>query len=119
MSMRYSEKKRPSRLRFVRVLMVIILFAGLFVQITMLARISSENKRADKAGEEVANLNQYIENLQRDIDDYRNSDEIEQLARSMGMQDPDASQLRSIYVSGLEGTPAQAAGKNGAEKDNQ
>ena len=116
MSMRYSDKRRKSRLRFWRMLVVIVLFAGLFVQVTMLARISEQNKRASKAKDEITALNHRIENIERDINGYRNSDQIEALARAMGMQDPDPSQLRYISVPNLEeNTSAQAA----AEKENQ
>jgi len=121
MSMRYTEKRRKSRLRFWRVLVVIVLFAGLFVQITMLSRISGQNKRAAAARNEINALNNRIEKLERDISGYRNSDQIEELARAMGMQAPEPSQLRYISVPNLEdpNTSAQAAAEGGAEKENQ
>ena len=103
MDQRHSSTKHAPRLRFWRALVVIVLFAGLFVQITMLSRIHAENKRAAKAEDQVNALMYRIENLERDINTYRNSDEIEQRARELGMQDADQTQLRSIYVAGLEG----------------
>ncbi len=103
MSMRYSQNKRKSRLRVWRVLLVIVLFAGLFVQITMLSRISAQNKRASAVRSEITALTYQIENLERDISGYRNSDQLEDLARAMGMQDPDPEQLRYISVPKLEG----------------
>ena len=117
MSMRYLEKKRRSRLRGWRMLVILVLFAGLFVQITMLSRISAENKRAAKVRDEITALTYRVENLERDINSYRNSDQIEALARAMGMQDLDSAQLRHISVPNLEGenTPASTAAGNGAE----
>ena len=121
MSMRQSTPKRKSHRRFWRVLMIAVLFAGLFVQITMISRISAENKRAAKAEDEIRALAYRVENLERDINIYRNSDEIKQRALDMGMQNADQTQLRSISVAGLEAedTSAQAAGESGAEKDQQ
>lgn len=98
MNMRYSDRKSQSKIRMLRVVFVLVLFAGLFVQITMLARISAENKRADAAEKEILTLNHRIENLERDIANYHNAGEIEALALAMGMQNPDPSQLRSISV---------------------
>ena len=116
MSMRYSENKRKSRLRIWRVLVVIVLFAGLFVQITMISRISAQNKRAADLRDEITALNYQTENLERDINGYRNSDQLGDLARAMGMQDPTSDQLRSIYVPNLEnGNTSANAAANAAE----
>lgn len=101
--MRYSKKKRKSRLRAWRVLVVIVLFAGLFVQITMLSRISAQNKRASDIRGEITALTYRAENLERDISGYRNSDQLEDLAYALGMRDPDPNQLRYIDVPNLEG----------------
>lgn len=103
MNKRQTNPGRKQHLRIWRILLVIVVFAGLFVQITMISRISAENKRAAKAEDEINALGYRIENLERDINIYRNSDEIKQRAIELGMQDADQSQLRSINVAGLEG----------------
>lgn len=102
MNKRYSQSRRKPKLRWLKWLAVIVLFAGIFVQITMLARISAENKRADQTSKEIVSLNNRIENIKRDINSYRNSNEIMTYALEMGMQSPDQSQMRSIYVEKLE-----------------
>lgn len=120
MSERYLQSKRKARIRLLKALTVIVLFAGIFLQITMLARISAENKRADQTAKDIVSLGHRIENIERDIDNYRNSNDIMALAIEMGMQNPDQSQLRPISVENLEeeNTFGQTAEESGVEKKN-
>ena len=80
----------------------IVLFIGLFVQITMLARISGENKRAAKLESEITKLASDAENLELVINKYHNLEDIEAKARKLGMDLPDETQIRVVSVAGIE-----------------
>ena len=94
----------------------IVLFIGLFVQITMLARISGENKRAAKLESEITKLASDAENLELVINKYHNLEDIEAKARKLGMDLPDETQIRVVSVSGIEGSgTVQTAERIGEE----
>lgn len=88
-----------------------VLFAGLFMQISMLSRISAQIKRAAALEKEISELNASAENLELCINQYHNLDSIAARARQLGMQKPDASQIRVVRVEkpSNENTSVQAA----------
>ena len=116
MNRQYAQLQRQKRMRFLRLTTLIILFAGLFVQITMLARISAQYKRAAELEDEITVLSQTVENLEREINNYYNLPEIGQLALKKGMIVPEAEQIRNIYVPGLESEHTSAQAGEAGEK---
>ena len=110
-------KRGAGRNRALLILAGVVLFAGLFVQITMLARISSQNKRASSLEGEIEELAANAENLELNINQYHNLDSIAVRARELGMEQPDETQIRVVSVarSNVEDTSTQAAGNFGAE----
>lgn len=80
------------------VVAALVLFVGLFLQITMLSRISLKSKQAAKLEKEIIELNANAENLEVTINQYHNLENIEARARQMGMQQPDETQIRVISV---------------------
>ena len=110
-------KNNGARNRALLILAGIVLFTGLFVQITMLARISSQNKRASSLEGEIEELSANAENLELNINQYHNLDSIAVRARQLGMEQPNETQIRVVSVarSNVEDTSTQAAGNTGAE----
>ena len=94
-----------------------VLFAGLFLQITMLSRVSSVSKRASALERETARLNREAVNLELRINEFHNLDRIAVRAQEMGMVQPDESQIRAVRVEVTDAdTSTQAAGASGEEK---
>ena len=110
-------RRKTARSRALLVLAGIVLFTGLFMQITMLARISSQSKRASSLEGEIEELSASAENLELNINQYHNLDTIAVRARQLGMEQPNETQIRVVSVvrSNVEDTSIQAAENIGAE----
>ena len=94
-----------------------VLFAGLFLQITMLSRVSSVSKRASALERETARLNHEAVNLELRVNEFHNLDRIAARAQEMGMVQPDESQIRAVRVEKTdEDTSARTAGAPGEGK---
>ena len=104
-------RRGAGRRRALILLAASVLFAGLFMQISMLSRISAPIKRAAVLEKETSELNANAENLELCINQYHNLDSIAARARQLGMQKPDASQIRVVRVEkpSNENTSVQAA----------
>ena len=100
---RQSMEGRRAKRRTLRIAAAVILFVGLFAQITMLARISGENKRAAEVESEITRLASDVENLELVINKYHNLEDIAAKAKLLGMDLPDETQIRVVRVAGLEG----------------
>ena len=122
MSMRTIQASRPRRTaarnRWLLAAAALILFAGLFLQITMLSRVSAQNKRASAIEREIAELGAYAENLELSINQYHNLENIAARAQQLGMEQPDATQIRVVNVvrSNSENTSTQAVERIDGEK---
>lgn len=84
------------------VVAALVLFVGLFLQITMLSRISLKSKQAAKLEKEIIELNANAENLEVTINQYHNLENIDARARQMGMQQPDETQIRVISIAQID-----------------
>ena len=121
MTMQSVKHKRRSRdaarSRVLLVVAGVVLFIGLFMQITMLARISSQSKRASSLEGEIEELSANAENLELNINQYHNLESIAVRARQLGMEQPNETQIRVVSVarSNVEDTSTQAAENIGAE----
>lgn len=94
-----------------------VLFAGLFLQITMLSRVSSVSKRASALEKETAALKREAVNLELRVNEFHNLEQIAARAQEMGMEQPDETQIRAVRVEKTdEDTSTQAAGDSGGEK---
>ncbi len=104
-------RRGAGRRRALILLAASVLFAGLFMQISMLSRISAQIKRAAVLEKEISELNANAQNLELCINQYHNLDSIAARARQLGMQKPDASQIRVVRVEkpSNENTSVQAA----------
>ena len=94
-----------------------VLFAGLFLQITMLSRLSSVSKRASVLESETALLKREVVNLELRVNEFHNLDRIAARAQELGMVQPDETQIRAVRVETTDAdTSTQAAGDSGEEK---
>ena len=94
-----------------------VMFAGLFLQITMLSRVSSVSKRASALEMETAALKREAANLELRVNELHNLDRIAACAQEMGMVQPDETQIRAVRVEQTEeDTSTQTAGNSGGEK---
>lgn len=94
-----------------------MLFAGLFMQITMLSRISSVSKQASALERETNALNREAVNLELRVNESHNLDRIAARAQELGMVQPDETQIRSVRVEETDAdTSTQTAGDSGGEK---
>ena len=95
-------RRTAARNRVLLLAAALLLFAGLFVQITMLSRVSAQNKRASAMEKEIVELGAYAENLELSINQYHNLDSIAVRARQLGMEHPDEKQIRVVNVARSE-----------------
>jgi len=122
MSMRYVQPHRSKRdairNRVLLILAAAVLFAGLFMQITMLSRISSQSKQAFAIEKEIVELSANAQNLELSINQYHNLDAIEVRARQLGMNEPGDTQIRVVNVvqSETENTSIQAVERIDGER---
>ena len=94
-----------------------VLFAGLFLQITMLARISDQTKQASALEKEIVELSASAENLQLTISQHHNLETIAARAQLLGMEQPDETQIRVVSVAyGSEDTSTQTVEAIDGEK---
>ena len=112
------ERRTIARNRRLLILAALVLFAGLFLQITMLSRISLQTKRASAVEKELVELNANAQNLELSINQYHNLEAIAARAQQLGMEQPDETQIRVVNVAKInqEDTSTQTAGSIGGEK---
>ncbi len=112
------ERRTIARNRRLLILAALVLFAGLFLQITMLSRISLQTKRASAVEKELVELNANAQNLELSINQYHNLEAIAARAQQLGMEQPDETQIRVVNVAKInqEDTSTQTAGSFGGEK---
>ena len=121
MSMGYTKIRRSKRetawIRALLIVAALVLFAGLFVQITMLSRISSQSKQAAKLEKEIVELSASAENLEVSINQYHNLETIGDRARELGMEEPVDDQLRVVNLPQVVGdTSTQTVANSEGEK---
>ena len=102
MDRQYAKQRAPRRRaggsRFLVIAVAVLLFAGLFLQITMLTNISSQGKQAAELRKELEELTANAENLQLTINQHHNLATIQARAEQLGMEEVGAEQLRVISV---------------------
>lgn len=122
MNMQYTQSNRArreaARSRILLIVAAIILIAGLFLQITMLARISSQNKAASAMEKEIVELSASADNLELSINQHHNLKQIAVRAVEMGMSRPSETQIRVVSVarSEAQNTSTQMAERIGGEE---
>ncbi len=84
--------------RAMRLILVGMLFAGLFLQIGMLSRISGKSKEIAKVSQEIVDLDARSENLQWALSQLQNPEKISARAQEMGMVHPEADAIRVVKL---------------------
>lgn len=96
--------KRSSRRRLCRTLKIVLvlcLVAGVFGQITMIAKLAAQSKQISQVNREIRDMTATVENMQVCLSMYQNLDRIETLAYGLGMQLPAQDQIRVVSLPGI------------------
>ena len=111
--------RRARERRLNRALMIafmLVLFMGVIMQISMMARLSRQNKQTVALENETHALELTADNLNLSLSQYQNRDRIAARARQLGMEQPDETQLRVVNIPTLiDSTSTQSADNSGAE----
>ena len=108
------EKKRA---RVLAVVLAVVIFAGMFLQITMLSRISGQQKASRQLDQEIRELNASAENLNLTLNQLMKLERVDARARELGMDTLRQSQIRVVNLPGvIENTSTQSAEAFGAEE---
>lgn len=116
--MRKTRRARQKRLaKFLMCLFALVMFAGLFTQITMLAKISDQQKQIAKVEKQIREYSANADNLKLCLNQYQNLERIAACAQQMGMERPDETQIRVINLPGtIESTSTQSVENISAEE---
>ena len=97
---RRARDRRRSRVMIA--VLALVIFAGMFAQITMLSRISSQSKQASALEKEIVELSANAENLELSINQYHNLENIAARAQQLGMEQHNEAQIRVVNVARSE-----------------
>lgn len=96
---------------------VLVLFAGVFGQIAMIARLSGQSKAVAAVEKEIRELSASEDNLYLSLNQYHNLDRVAARAGQLGMEQPEQSQIRVVNLPAVvENTSTQSAENLGAEE---
>ena len=97
--------------------LALVIFVGMFAQITMLSRISAQQKASQALEQEILELTSSAKNLNLTLNQLNNLERIDARARQLGMNTATESQIRVVNLPGLiENTSTQSAEAFGAEE---
>ncbi len=114
---RRATARRRMSTRVMIAVLAVILFAGMFAQITLLSRISAQRNAGEAVAREIRELNASAENLSLSLNQLANLERIDARARQLGMNQPRESQIRVVNLPGtIENTSTQSAEAIGAEE---
>ena len=117
---RINRRERDRKLnRWLMLMFALVLFIGVLTQITMMARLSGQNKQLVAAERRIRELRASEDNLYLSLGKYHNLERIAAKARQLGMGQPDETQLRVVNLPDLiDSTSTQSADNLGAEEMN-
>ena len=118
--MRRSRTRRTREQKQTRILLValaLVIFAGMFLQVAMLSRISGQQKASRQLDQEIRELSASAENLNLSLNQLSKLERVDARARELGMDTPTQSQIRVVNLPGvIENTSTQSAEAFGAEE---
>lgn len=121
--MNRNHSRRPRQARQSRVIrkwmtvFIALMLVGMAVQITMIARVTRQNKQVRRVEREIVELQANVDNLNLTLNQYGSLERVELLARRLGMKEPDEGQIRVMRLPETqEDTAAQNAANTGAEE---
>jgi len=122
-------RNSPKRLRGTRqsrashrlmIAFVVLMVAGVFIQIAMIARLTAQNKQMHRVEREIVELKASADNLNLTLNQYGNLERVAKLAAKLGMQEPQEGQIRVMNLpDALGDTSAQNAANTGAEESKE
>ncbi len=115
---RASQRARDMKMnRLLMAAFALVLFIGVCAQITMMARLSGQNKLVVQTRKEIRALSASADNLYLGLSQYHNLERIAARAEQLGMEQPDETQLRVVNLpTVIDSTSTQSADRSGAEE---
>ena len=105
------------RTRIMILAFALVLFVGLFAQVAMVSRLSTQAKASQKVEREIKDLGANADNLRLSLNQFKNLDRVAAQAVRLGMAQPTENQIRVLSLPGyIASTSAQSAENVGAEE---
>jgi len=101
-------KAKDTVSRVLIVMLVCVLFAGLFMQIGQMAEIAGQSKKNNELVYQLNEMEAVIDNLQVALNGYHNLNSIQMRAHEIGMVVPDSMQIRVLNLPAQMGTDTSA-----------
>lgn len=110
--------RRSGGERALRIAAAALLFALLFMQITLLSCVSRRSKLSSALESEITHLRREIADLELNINQLHNLEEIAARARELGMVQPEEKQIRVVNAdqAHMKDTSTQPAADGSGEK---
>ena len=114
-----SQRRREQALsRILIAVAAVVLFCGLFAQITLRSQISNQSKQLAAIQKEIDELDARAGNLDLNINQRRSHEEITKRAIALGMSEPEESQLRVLMLPVAGDTSTQTVAVSSGEEMN-
>ena len=115
---RREQQKRVSRKLMIA--FAVVLLIGVIAQITMIARLSGQNKAVRAVEKEIRQLSAEADNLNLALNQLGNLERVERQAEKLGMVTPGEGQIRVVNLpDAVDNTSAQSAGNTSAEESRE
>ena len=113
----YAHRRAEARSRRLVAALAVVVLLGVLAQITMLARVSGQQKRQAQVEREIRTLNAQVENMNLSMNSFHNLERVAARAKQLGMGQPTETQIRVVSLPGLnEDTSTQSAEAIGDEE---
>ena len=110
-------RQAQRRSRAMMLVFVAVLVAGLFVQVSMMSRLSRQAKASQQVEKEIQELGATADNLNLSLNQYRSPERVALLAERLGMEQPTVDQIRVVNLPAIaQDTSAQSAENIGTEE---
>ena len=115
---RIAERRRKTRRFFI--VFIAVLFVCMAIQITLIARLTGQNKQIRAVEREAQRLGAEADNLNLALNQLGNLDRVSAQAERIGMKLPGEGQIRVVNLpEAVENTSAQSAGNTSAEESRE
>ena len=113
---RVRQQRERRRSRAMMIAFAVVLFAGLFVQVSMISRLSTQAKASQQVEREIRDLSANAENLKLSLNQFKSPERVAALAARLGMEQPTEGQIRVVNLPVITDTSAQSVENIGAEE---
>ena len=116
-SRRARRRQARRRSRAMMLVFFAVLVAGLFVQVSMMSRLSRQAKASQQVEKEIQELGATADNLNLSLNQYKSPERVALLAERLGMEQPTVDQIRVVNLPAIaQDTSAQSAENIGTEE---